>query len=334
MSKLYVRSLQLTGNATYTISIPKDWVKKLKLGKGSKIYLELMNDGSLRIYSNPPRRLSGASKLFELGIGDDPDNLLRKIIAAYLAGFSIVTLNFDPELKETAFKIRRSLESSVLGFNVLKESRSGFTFYTVIDESSMNLSDALAKLKENAYHMLEDTHSGMGNADVKILERVIEEDQIVDKLYLLVAKQVTSILMSPFGVEEHGLRSAAETPHVFLAARSMERVSDHAVLMARESIDLISSGGKVPDWLLNDFKMVIDLFGSSTKAFSELDALEAEEAARKIDGVAKVIRRRETGDSKVQMLLSSMERVLGYSMNILEAVIDITMIRDFIELSS
>lgn len=334
MSRLYVRNLQLTGNATYTVSIPKEWVRNLGLGKGSKVYLELMGDGSLRIYGNPPGRPSGASKSFELGRGDDPDNLVRKVIAAYLAGFSVVTLSFDPELKELASRVRRSLESSVLGFNVLMESKSEFTFYAVIDEESMKLSDALAKLKENAYHMLEDTHSGMGNADPRVLERVIEEDQIVDKLYLLVAKQVTSILMRPLGVEEHGLRSAAEAPHVFLAARSMERVSDHAVLMARESIDMISSGAKVPNWLLNDFKTIIDLFGSSTKALSELDESEAEEAARRIDEVVKVIRKRDAGNNKIQMLLNSMERVLGYSMNIVEAVIDIAMIREFVELSS
>ncbi|MEM3740492.1 MAG: phosphate uptake regulator PhoU [Candidatus Korarchaeum sp.] len=333
MSRLYVRNLQLTGNATYTVSIPKDWVRNLGLGKGSRVYLELMNDGSLRIYGNPPGRPSGASKSFELWRGDDPDNLVRKIIAAYLAGFSIVTLNFDPELKELASGVRRSLESSVLGFSVLKESRSEFTFYTVIDEGSMRLSDALTKLRENAHHMLEDTYSGMSNADIRVLERVIEEDQIVDKLYLLITKQVTSILMRPFGVEEHGLRSAAEMPHVFLAARSMERVSDHAVLMARESIDLISSGEKVSVWLLDDFRTIIDLFESSTRALSELDELEAEEAARRIDEVTKLIRRREPGNSRVQMLLNSMERVLGYSMNIVEAVVDIVMIREFIELS-
>lgn len=333
MTRVYVRSLQLTGNATYTISVPKEWVRKLGIGKGSKIYLELMRDGSLRVYTDPPERPLGASKSFELGRGDDLNNLLRRIIAAYLAGFSVVTLKFDPELKDSAFKVRRSLESSVLGFNVLGESRSEFTFYTVIDEESMKLSDALAKLRENTYHMLEDTYLGMSDADVKVLERVIEEDEIVDKLYLLVTKQVTSILMNPFGVEEHEFRSAAEMPHVFLAARSMERISDHAVLIARESLDIISSGGSVPAWLLDDFESVIDLFESSARLLSEPDELGAEEAARRIDDFIRIIRGRGVGDSRIQLLLNSIERVLGYSMNIVEAIIDIMMIRELIELS-
>ncbi|RDD53480.1 MAG: AbrB/MazE/SpoVT family DNA-binding domain-containing protein [Candidatus Korarchaeota archaeon NZ13-K] len=333
MSRLYVRNLQLTGNATYIVSIPKDWVRKLGLEKGSKVYLELMQDGSLRLYGSSPKRAPGIGKSFELGRGDDPNSLIRRILAAYIAGFSTVTLSFDPELKESAFEIRRFLESSVLGFNVLRESRSEFTFYAVVDEDAMRLSDTLGKLRENVHHMLEDMHSGMGRNDVKVLERVIEEDQIVDKLYLLVAKQVTRMLMNPLSVESYGLRSAAEAPQVFLAARSMERIADHAVLMARESLEVITSGGRIPGWLLEDFISVLDLFDSSTRLLLEPDEVEAEESARRIDDALKLIRGRRVEDSRIQMLLNSMERILGYTMNVLEAVIDIIMIREFAELS-
>jgi phosphate uptake regulator len=333
MSKLYIRNLQLTGNATYTVSVPKEWVKMLGLDKGSKIYLEEMPDGSLRIYSNPTKETPTLSKEMELGKGDDVESFVRRIIAAYLAGFSIVTLKFDPELRDQAISVRRMLESSVLGFDVLRESKSEFTFYTVIDEDSMKLSDALAKLREDTHYMLEDTHSGMRNLDQNVLRGVIEQDQIVDKLYLLITKQITSMLMRPFKIKDYGLESAAEAPHIFLAARSMERISDHAVLLAKESLDMISEGREFPDWILGELRESINLFDSSTRLLFELDQWEADEVARRINEAIRSLKGRSVSDSWLQILANSIERVLGYSMNIIEAVMDISLIREAVKRS-
>lgn len=333
-SKVYVRNLQLTGNATYTISVPKEWARRLNLERGSRVYLEVMQDGSLRVYSHPSKRVNTATKTFELDRGDDPESLLRRIIAAYLAGFSSVTLKFNPEMKEVALNLRRVLESSVLGFNVLSESKSEFTFYTVIDEESMSLSEALRKLKLNVHHMLEDTLAGINSSEAKVLERVIEEDQIVDRLYLLITKQVTSMLLNPFIVREHGLVSAAETPHLFLAARSMERISDHAVLIARESLEAISEGRKIPKWLSDDFRKAIELFDLTGDLLFEPSEGEAEELARRIGSALREIASRKIEDSKIQLLANSIERVLGYSMNIVEAVIDMMMIREYLRIAT
>jgi Na+/phosphate symporter len=181
--------------------------------------------------------------------------------------------------------------------------------------------------------MLEDTHSGMRNLDQNVLRGVIEQDQIVDKLYLLITKQITSMLMRPFKIKDYGLESAAEAPHIFLAARSMERISDHAVLLAKESLDMISEGREFPDWILNELRESIDLFDSSTRLLFELDQWEADEVARRINEAIRSLKGRSVSDSWLQILVNSIERVLGYSMNIIEAVIDISLIREAVKQS-
>ena len=43
-----VRKLQLTGGSTYIVSLPKGWVEKMGLKKGSKVNISQMDDMTLR----------------------------------------------------------------------------------------------------------------------------------------------------------------------------------------------------------------------------------------------------------------------------------------------
>ncbi len=327
-TKLHVRSLQFTGRATYTISLPKEWVLSLGLDRGSKLYVEIMPDGSLRIYANPKKERISLSKEILIDEGSDLGSLIRRIIAAYLAGFSTLTLSFDPERRDLAVKVREILESSILGFSVLKESKSAFTFYSVIDEESMNLRDAVFRLYEDVYYMMDDALMGIREENLKILRGVIDQDQLVDKLYLFVAKQLTSMLMNPFRAKDYGLDTAAEAPHLFLAVKSMERIADHASRISNESISLISEGKKIPRWVVERIENAIDLFDRSAKALLNPESDLASEAARVIDEASKARSSKEVEDPRMQIILNSTNRILGYSLDIAEAVIDMQAIKE------
>ncbi len=325
---MHVRSLQFTGRTTYTVSLPKEWVLSLGLGRGSKLYVETMPDGSLRIYANPKKEKGALSKEISIDEGSDLGSLIRRMIAAYLAGFSTLTLSFDPERRDLATKVREILESSILGFSVLKESKSAFTFYSVIDEESINLKDAVFRLYEDVYYMMDDALMGIRERNLKVLKGVIDQDQLVDKLYLFVAKQLTSMLMNPFRAKDYGLETAAEAPHLFLAVKSMERIADHASRISKESMSLISEGKDLPKWVVKRIEGAIDLFDRSAKALLNPESDLASEAARVIDEAARARGSREIAEPRLQIILNSVDRILSYSLDIAEAVIDMQAIKE------
>ncbi len=325
---MHVRSLQFTGRTTYTVSLPKEWVLSLGLDRGSKLYVETMPDGSLRIYANPKKERGALSKEISIDEGSDLGSLIRRMIAAYLAGFSTLTLSFDPERRDLATKVREILESSILGFSVLKESKSAFTFYSVIDEESINLKDAVFRLYEDVYYMMDDALMGIRERNLKVLKGVIDQDQLVDKLYLFVAKQLTSMLMNPFRAKDYGLETAAEAPHLFLAVKSMERIADHASRISKESMSLISEGKDLPKWVVKRIEGAIDLFDRSAKALLNPESDLASEAARVIDEAARARGSREIAEPRLQIILNSVDRILSYSLDIAEAVIDMQAIKE------
>ncbi len=324
------RSVQVTGRSTYIISLPKEWARSVGIGKGSTVYLEVLADGSLRISPSPSGRRGQLTKVIDASKYGDVSSLMREIISHYLAGYNSIRIEYGAERKDLAERVKEIIESSILGFSVLEGTATSMTFYAVLDPSSMSLDDAASKLVSDALHMLEDTLRGMRERDSSLLEGVIRQDQLVDKLYLLVAKQLTIALMNPVNVRDFGLETPAEAPHLFLAAKSVERIADHATIVARNTMDLILEGGEIPPNILDSLEEAIELFRDVSSALTSPNKEKAEEVAKLIERVGRGPSAWEEryADPRLYAIVESIGRIFGYSLDIAEAIIDVSTVRE------
>src|SRR5438034_10749877 len=92
----------MTGGASYTVSLPKDWVKEQGLKAGDVVAVMPRSDSSLTLM--PHEKLpTGQSKLAELTVtpqsDHDPEQVLRTILAQYLAGSDIISVRFPASSK-------------------------------------------------------------------------------------------------------------------------------------------------------------------------------------------------------------------------------------------
>ena len=330
MAMAQPRSVQVTGRSTYIISLPKDWARSVGISKGSTVYLEVLADGSLRISPSPSGRREQLSKVIDASKYGDVSSLIREIISHYLAGYSSIRIEYGAGRKDLAERVRDIIESSILGLSVLEGTATSMTFYAVLDPSSMSLDDATSKLVADALHMLEDTLRGMREEDCDLLEGVIRQDQLVDKLYLLIAKQLTIALMNPVNVRDFGLETPAEAPHLFLAAKSVERIADHATIVARNAKDLLLEGGELPDKVVESLEEAIELFREVSSALISPNKEKAERVAKLIERVGRAPSAWEGryGDPRLYAIVESIGRIFGYSLDIAEAIIDVSTVRE------
>ncbi len=329
MTMAQPRSVQVTGRSTYIISLPKEWARSVGISKGSTVYLEVLADGSLRISPSPSDRREQLSKVIDASRYGDVSSLIREIISHYLAGYNSIRIEYGAERKGLAERVRDIIESSILGLSVLEGTATSMTFYAVLDPSSMSLDDATSKLVADALHMLEDTLHGM-REDCDLLEGVIKQDQLVDKLYLLIAKQLTIALMNPVNVRDFGLETPAEAPHLFLAAKSVERIADHATIVARNARDLLLEGGELPDKVVESLEEAIELFREVSSALTSPDKEKAERVAKLIERVGRGPSAWEGrySDPRLYAIVESIGRIFGYSLDIAEAIIDVSTVRE------
>src|SRR3989442_13020516 len=92
------RKLQLTGGSAYVVSLPKHWVVDSGLKAGDTAFLETEPEGSVMIRPRPTERAHLRRRIFEEKGEERRDHLLRKLIGAYIGGFSYIEIRFRPEI--------------------------------------------------------------------------------------------------------------------------------------------------------------------------------------------------------------------------------------------
>src|SRR2546427_6472431 len=90
------RKLQLTGGSTYVVSLPKRWVLDAGLKAGDTVFLETEGDGAVSVRPRPADKVPMRRRLFEEKGEERRDHLLRKLIGAYIGGFSFIEIRSRP----------------------------------------------------------------------------------------------------------------------------------------------------------------------------------------------------------------------------------------------
>ena len=229
------RRVQMTGGSTYIISIPKEWAKALNIEKGSEVTLELRKEGWIRVASPTAPKKRG-SRVFEVSLKDGLSDaaVSMQIIAAYLAGYDTIRVKFEPTLAGMAEKGAEMVRSKVVGLELLEESDSQMTLRAVVDLTSITAESALDNLVKVVRSMLSDLSDVIvGVKGKEVLEAVIRRDDIVDKLYLYIFKQLNLALQGLMSPRDLGMKDLAEVIGIYTMVKSLERIADQVVYIAQ-----------------------------------------------------------------------------------------------------
>ncbi|MCE4601797.1 MAG: phosphate uptake regulator PhoU [Desulfurococcales archaeon] len=322
-----VRRIQLVGGSTYIVSLPKEWVENHRLGKGSQVMISTLPDGSLLL-----KPLAGGGRPERRAVVEARGGygrLLRAIISSYIAGARVIEVRYSVDQHETVMEVVGQISRILLGVEMLDSEPGLVRLYSVLDDYAVSFRDAYAKMRRGVEGMLESLTRGLEEENKVLITATIERDDLVDRLYLYLARQMTRALLEGRATQVLGISSTAEAPYLFLALKSMERIGDHATIIARIAL----SSGVAP--LRPHLDIVREVASTVHTAAGLLPGPgpgaveEAQETADK----ASVIRRRvrETRDRSRRLpevrALDSMERIAGYTQDMAEAVINIASIR-------
>src|SRR5260370_38314542 len=97
LNSVELRKLQMTGGASYTVSLPKDWVKEQGLKVGDVVAVMPRSDSSLTLIPHekmPIGKNRGAEATVSPSKEQDKEQILRTVLAQYLAGYDIIRVRF------------------------------------------------------------------------------------------------------------------------------------------------------------------------------------------------------------------------------------------------
>ncbi len=231
-----LRKVQEVGKGTSFVSLPKDWVRRHGIGKGSVVEMEVDEDGNLLV-----RPLGAGRKAKELTLEyPSKESLTNELAGAYLLGYDVIRISgrIDHEGRELIKGIVRKL----VGLEIVEEDSSTIVAQFLIEPTTLSPRKLLMRMHRITSSMHGDAIESALSGDRNLAKLVKGRDEEVNRLYFLLVRLVRSAVISPSLARAFSM-SALECMDFRVAANLIEGIGDASSDMA-DCVILLRTGLK------------------------------------------------------------------------------------------
>jgi phosphate uptake regulator len=336
-----MRKIQLTGGSTYIVSLPKDWVTQMGLDKGSLVSISKFDDLSLRIQPQGVDKGEGPKRAVIIVKGDDtPESVVRRVVSAYLFGFNIIQIKTVDDRIDSAYRyaVKDFTRKKLVGTEILSDLPQELMLQVLLSYSDLSVKDALRRMGIIAASMHREALLTLGSDDSRLAREIISMDDEVDRFSFYIIRLLKISVAESAVLRESGLKSPRECLGYRLITKSVERMADHAVNIANNSLALTMSN--LNDEILGELKSMsgsaLQVFEESVEALFEGNYSIADrvfvnaEGTREMEaGVIQLIIKHASPEDvpTLRLIVESIIRTAEYGADIAEVVLNMT-IRD------
>jgi len=326
-----IRRLQLTGGSTYIVSIPKTWIDELQLKKNSNITLIKNHNNSITLFQEEQNKKTNATTL--IGKNDSKESIRRKIIAMYLSGYKTIEIKTKGiEIPSThRGAIRDLVRTTLMGTEIIESDSEKIILQVLTQLAQLSFDVALKRMYITATNMHQESIEALKELDVEHAEEVIKMDDEVDRFSLYLLRNLNLSLENVQVLLDSGLEKPSDCLGYRTVVKCVERIADHAGLIAKKIKYLDSPIDKK---ILTEIEQIskesLIVFENSITALSKRDYDMAEKVA---SSVTKVIEKEkklmdslklDVNTAIIKLILEDIRRTAEYSRDISEIVIDET----------
>ncbi len=180
------RRLVKTGAETYTISLPKQWVKQNKLNKGDLLFLkELGNKVELSTEAKDEKEKKEATITIDK---KDVGSIRRETISAYINNSTEFVFIGDG-LSKKLEDIRKILHN-FLALEVVEQTQTKLVVKDYLDLKEFSLDNTLRRMDMLIKSIIADSKNALKEKGVS--KSLVYRDYEVDKLFFLISRLVRS----------------------------------------------------------------------------------------------------------------------------------------------
>jgi len=195
---MYRRRLQLIAGATYTVSLPKEWVLKNNLKEKCEVEIHEQDDRALLI--SPFQHRSEEHPEISINLADYAEVIDQVLFAVYYLGKEAIRITSKKEIApQERSRIRETL-TDMSGTEVSFEDKHTIIIKVLIDKAKVDINQSLYRIvliiEQSIINLL-----GPGNR--KELEANEEE---VDRLYHLAIKVISIALKEAAILQSYCIR--------------------------------------------------------------------------------------------------------------------------------
>lgn len=327
-----IRRVQLTGGSSFVITLPKEWINSLRIKKNDPLGVNIQSDGTLLITPKiTQERLQKIKEIDVINISKQ-SYLLRRLIGAYIAGYTTIKINMQSGVHATVRNVVRKFTQITIGQEVIEETDKYIIIEDLLDPTELPLDRTIKRMHIIVKGMYQDGIHALKNKDKILAEDIISRDNDIDRLNWLVARQYNIMLQNISLAEKMNIKVEMATTY-FLISRIIERIGDHVVRIAENILNLIGNSNldkKIIDHILLASNLSIDIFSKSISSFFKKDIKESNETIESVTKLEKLceeintlaLQQKGLIAISIGYIVESIRRVGEYAEDISENVIN------------
>jgi len=329
----------MTGGASYTVSLPKDWVKEQGLKVGDVVAVMPRSDSSLTLI--PHEKIpSGQSKGAEVTIApqkeQDKEQVLRTLLAQYLAGYDVIKIRFPISAKpDLRTYLREAARRMFVGSEIIEESNDELIVQCLSSYGDLPAPKVISRMSLIAKLMLRDAVQSLKGRDPAIAEEIIRRDEEIDRFYLFIIRQLTMAVLNRSLILEIGLSDPRDCLVYRVVSKSLERIADHATSIAKMSTGIENPlPPKLIDEISKASDLTISVLEDALKSLAKSDGtlgngaiVSAKNVEREAESVMDKLFSFKLSQKTIvslRLALESLKRISEYSEDVAEMAINLT----------
>jgi phosphate uptake regulator len=328
--------VQFTGRSTYVLSLPKKWIEEMHLKAGDQVTLLRELDNSLSIIPIPIGSSESLNEVIAVIMPNEGSNTLkRKVVSIYLAGYNIIHLKLrsgriNPALRDA---VREVVRRNLVGTEMIADASDNITLQVLLSVPELSVNTAIRRMYLIASSMHKDAISALTELNHELAKEVIKSDDEVDRFSLYVLRNLVMAMQNGRVLHEMGLKNPSDCLSYRVAAKSIERVADHACSIADKVIKLKD---KIPKESLQKIEkmshLALTVLGDSVEALLRRDFQLADKTVDNVenirtleDDVITAIEKDRVHDpGNIKLALEDIRRTAEYASDIAEAAMNET----------
>ena len=325
--------MQLSGGSTYIISLPKNWIDELKIRVGEHVTIVKNSNQSLTIF---PREGIGKEKKSIATIPssqkDSGESIKRKTIAAYLAGYKTIKIKTKGMRipSDHSKSIRELVRTTMIGTEIVESSSEQIVLQVLTRLPELSFDTALKRMYLMSNNMVKESIEAFGEMDFVHAEEVVNMDDEVDRFGLYMRRNLVLAVGNERILHDMGLRKPSDCLGYRSVVTRIERIADHASLIAKRTKFLEEKiNSKLLSKINNLSEKSLEVFEESITAVQNNDFEKGENVAEKVRGVIEEekqimnkIKEFEKNETVIKFVLEDLRRIAEYSGDIAEVAID------------
>ncbi len=200
---MYVRRLVKAGQASHTISLPKDWLEKNKLQKGDMVYITEHTDTDLML---SPQKRETVEVPREIVIpigGKDLGSIQRELTSAYLNNYNTIVLTGD---NPTALKQVREMIHNFIALEISEQTTTKIVAKDLLNLQEISIPKTIRRLDMILRSLIKDAQAmPLGG---KVHESIAFRDEDINRLYFMIFRLLKKALGNPDVAQKFELSSA------------------------------------------------------------------------------------------------------------------------------